>query len=114
MTEQKRDQIFVAIDEVAANLRGALDAGSRAVKTFLTLYFDSLETKANGQNGAVSSTPDDRLMTADEVAEYLRLKPQTIYVWASDHKIPHRKVNGKPRFLRSEIDAWIMSNGEKI
>ncbi len=31
-------------------------------------------------------------MTLEEVAEYLRLKPQTIYTWAQEKKIPAAKL----------------------
>ena len=36
----------------------------------------------------------DKIMTLEEVAEYLRLKPQTIYTWAQTKKIPAAKQNG--------------------
>ncbi len=30
----------------------------------------------------------DEIMTIEEVAKYLKLKPQTIYTWAQNGKIP--------------------------
>ena len=33
-------------------------------------------------------------MTLEEVAKYLKLKPQTIYTWAQDGKIPAAKLFG--------------------
>ena len=33
----------------------------------------------------------DEIMTIEEVAKYLKLKPQTIYTWAQNGKIPAAK-----------------------
>ncbi len=45
-------------------------------------------------------------MTIDEVADYLRLKPQTIYTWAQEKKIPAAKLGKEWRFRKSVIDQW--------
>lgn len=113
ITDQSQQQVFAALDDVTAKLCTALNAGNEAAKVLL-VWLESLNTKPGNQNGSLSSTPGDCLMTADEVAEYLRLKKPTVYVWASDGSIPHLKVNGELRFRRSEIDAWIEPNNNKI
>jgi len=48
----------------------------------------------------------DDIMTLEEVAAYLRLKPQTIYTWAQNRKIPAAKLGKEWRFKKSIIDAW--------
>lgn len=48
----------------------------------------------------------DRIMTLEEIAEYLRLKPQTIYTWAQEKKIPAAKLGKEWRFKKSIIDRW--------
>ncbi len=50
---------------------------------------------------------DDEIMTLEEVAAYLKLKPQTIYTWAQEKKIPAAKLGKEWRFKRSIIDRWI-------
>ncbi len=45
-------------------------------------------------------------MTLEEVADYLRLKPQTIYTWAQEKKIPAAKLGKEWRFRKSLIDKW--------
>jgi excisionase family DNA binding protein len=51
--------------------------------------------------------PDnDKIMTIEEVAEYLRLTPQTIYTWAQERKIPAVKLGKEWRFKKSLIDKW--------
>lgn len=45
-------------------------------------------------------------MTLEEVAKYLKLKPQTIYTWAQDGKIPAAKLGKEWRFKKSIIDRW--------
>ena len=48
----------------------------------------------------------DEIMTLEEVAKYLKLKPQTIYVWAQTGKIPAAKLGKEWRFRKSMIDKW--------
>lgn len=50
------------------------------------------------------------IMTLEEVAAYLRLKPQTIYTWAQDKKIPAAKLGKEWRFKRSMIDEWFVQH----
>jgi excisionase family DNA binding protein len=53
---------------------------------------------------------DDSLITVKEVADYLKLKEQTVYLLARQNKIPSLKVGGSLRFKRSQIDAWLASS----
>jgi len=50
-----------------------------------------------------------RLMDIDELADYLKLKRQTIYNWLHQKKITGIKVGGVWRFERKEVDAWLKS-----
>ena len=49
---------------------------------------------------------EDKIMTLEEVAEYLRVKPQTIYTWAQEKNIPAAKLGKEWRFKKSMIDKW--------
>jgi len=48
----------------------------------------------------------DEIMTIEEVAKYLKLKPQTIYTWAQNERIPAAKLGKEWRFKKSVIDKW--------
>lgn len=50
---------------------------------------------------------NESLITVKEVADYLKLKEQTVYLFARQNKIPSLKVGGSLRFKRSQIDAWL-------
>lgn len=50
-----------------------------------------------------------KLIDVDELADYLRLKKQTIYNWLHQGKISGIKVGGVWRFDRKEVDAWLRS-----
>jgi excisionase family DNA binding protein len=50
-----------------------------------------------------------RLINIDELADYLKLKKQTIYNWLNQGKISGIKVGGVWRFERKDIDSWIKS-----
>lgn len=50
-----------------------------------------------------------KLMDIDELADYLRLKKQTIYNWLHQGKISGIKVGGVWRFEHKEVDNWLKS-----
>lgn len=50
-----------------------------------------------------------RLIDIDELADYLKLKRQTIYNWLHEGKITGMKIGGVWRFERREIDVWLKS-----
>lgn len=47
-------------------------------------------------------------MTLEEVAAYLKVKPQTIYTWAQEKRIPGAKLGKEWRFKKSIIDEWFL------
>jgi excisionase family DNA binding protein len=54
--------------------------------------------------------PPDEIMTLEEVARYLKLKPQTVYKWAQEGQIPGAKLGKEWRFRRGILDEWIDSS----
>jgi excisionase family DNA binding protein len=56
-----------------------------------------------------ATTPphEHEILTLEEVALYLRLKPQTIYKWAQEKRIPAVKLGKEWRFRRSILDRWL-------
>ena len=62
---------------------------------------------------------EDEMLTIEDLAAYLKLKPQTIYRWAQTGKIPGAKFGKEWRFRRSAIERWIdermsSSDGEAV
>jgi len=49
-------------------------------------------------------------MNIKQLAEYLQLRPGTVYIWAQKGKLPAIKVGRQWRFRREEIDAWLDAN----
>jgi excisionase family DNA binding protein len=49
----------------------------------------------------------DGVFTVQELANYLRMKPITIYKHAQSGKLPGFKVGTSWRFKKSSIDKWI-------
>jgi excisionase family DNA binding protein len=52
--------------------------------------------------------------TVQELAEYLRMKPITIYKHASRGRLPGFKVGATWRFKKSSIDRWIEEQEKSI
>jgi PTS system nitrogen regulatory IIA component len=50
---------------------------------------------------------EHEIMTAEEVAKYLRVSERTVYEWAQRGDIPAGKLGTTWRFKRSEIERWV-------
>ena len=50
------------------------------------------------------------LMTPDEVALLLAVPVSTVRDWARRGLVPSRKLGRHRRFLRSEIERWVVSD----
>lgn len=48
-----------------------------------------------------------KLLTVEEIADYLQVKPSTIYQWTHQGFIPHVKLGNRVRFRLSRVDRWI-------
>jgi excisionase family DNA binding protein len=50
-------------------------------------------------------------LTANEAAQYLKVKPRTVLKWAKEGRIPAHPLSGSQRvtwrFLKSELDAML-------
>ncbi len=49
------------------------------------------------------------LLTINDLAERLRIKPSTLYAWVAQGKIPHLKIHRLIRFEPKDIDRWVQS-----
>jgi len=52
---------------------------------------------------------EDRWLSVDEIANYLGIKPPTVYKWIERRKMPSHKVGRLWKFKIKEIDRWIKS-----
>lgn len=49
----------------------------------------------------------NRLLTVDEVAAWLQVKPRTIYQWVHEGYIPVIKLGALVRFDQSSVSTWL-------
>ncbi len=55
--------------------------------------------------------PDQRWLSVPEAAEYLGIKPDTVYAWIHQRGLPAHRIGRLRRIDREEIDAWVKSGG---
>jgi excisionase family DNA binding protein len=53
-----------------------------------------------------------QMLTAQELAEYLKLTEVTIYKYANEGKIPGTKIGSRWRFNKDKIDGLLACGGE--
>jgi excisionase family DNA binding protein len=52
--------------------------------------------------------PDvNRLLTIPEAAALLGVKAQTLYLWVSQKRVPHRKIGRLVRFTESDLEEFV-------
>ena len=47
------------------------------------------------------------LLTIHDVAQWLAVKPTTIYSWVAQRKMPALRLGGLIRFRREDIETWL-------
>ncbi|MCI1280610.1 MAG: helix-turn-helix domain-containing protein [Nitrospira sp.] len=51
------------------------------------------------------------MLTVKELSAWLNIKESTLYLWASENKIPCRRIHGLVRFEPEAIQAWLNAFG---
>jgi excisionase family DNA binding protein len=74
----------------------------------LTTLFAQLKHFGRSRNGVEMET---EWLTANEAAQYLKVKTRTLLQWVRERKIPAHRLSGTHRcvwrFLRPELDAML-------
>lgn len=55
-----------------------------------------------------------RLLSIDQVSQYLDLSVHTVYRMVSQRRIPFVKIGRLTKFDRGDIDKWISSHSVKV
>jgi excisionase family DNA binding protein len=90
-----------------------------AIKIGRILRFRRADIETWSATGEVQSADDDTvqsntLLTVKEVAEYLRMKESTVYVWAQEGKIPAIKISRTWRFRQADLAAWLARHAQPM
>jgi excisionase family DNA binding protein len=49
----------------------------------------------------------ERLLTIPEAARLLGVKPNTLYLWVSQKRVPHRKIGRLVRFAERDLEEFV-------
>ena len=52
---------------------------------------------------------ENRWLSVQDIAAYLGIKNETIYVWIAKKRMPAHKVGRLWKFKTAEVDAWVRS-----
>ena len=56
----------------------------------------------------------EELLTAKEASKYLKISPRTLYRHIRKHQIPAFKLGGEWRFIKSELDKWLIRKVQEL
>ena len=54
---------------------------------------------------------ENRWLSVEEIAGYLGVKKETVYLFIKDRKMPANKVGRAWKFKTDEVDEWVKSGG---
>jgi DNA binding domain, excisionase family len=56
----------------------------------------------------------EELLTAKEASRYLKISPRTLYRHIKEHQIPALKLGREWRFIKSELDKWLIKKIQEL
>lgn len=77
-----------------------METDIRHIKTMLSELLDNTRAANNDQ-------PEERIMSAKEVAGFLKLDLNVVYAKCANKQIPHFKMGKLYKFKKSEILKWV-------
>lgn len=51
--------------------------------------------------------PNDSILTARELAQYLKVSKDTVYAMVKEGSVPHKMIRKQIRFLGWQINDWM-------
>ena len=73
-------------------------------KTYVNVVADSEAATASLEP---NKSRTSRLLTVDQVASQLQVKPRTVYHWVHEQYIPSIKLGSLIRFDQTSITTWV-------
>ncbi|HGJ66314.1 TPA: DNA-binding protein [bacterium] len=81
---------------------------TNAVDSAVTNSYNTTEIKKSEDERKSIAIRHDRLLTVQEISDFLNVPQSYIYYWLTHQKkIPHLKIHGHLRFWRSAINEWL-------
>ena len=62
----------------------------------------------------MNKTPLEEVLTSKEASEYLKIAPRTLYRHIRGHNIPAFKLGREWRFVKSELDKWLIKQVQEV
>ncbi len=96
---------FDAMPQVMAEMNHQISEIKKMISNLCLLH-----DKDNTQQDSTESW-----LTVEDLCEYLPEHPtkQTIYNWIAKNEIPYYKKNRRIRFLKSEVEQWLLIDKKK-
>lgn len=107
MERQKTEEIFTAIDDLTAKLHATLDSGKTVAKSLVMALLE--RCNAPSQTAEAAS----ELLTVKEVAQLMRVSPNSIYQWVDNKGFPALRAGEDLRFDKQSVIEWMKQHRKK-
>jgi excisionase family DNA binding protein len=62
----------------------------------------------------MNNRPLEEVLTIKEASKYLKVAPRTLYRHIREHNIPAFKLGREWRFIKSELDKWLIKKIQEL
>jgi len=66
------------------------------------------------QEVEMNKITQEEVLTTKEASKYLKITPRTLYRHIREHNIPAFKLGREWRFVRSELDRWLINKVQEL
>jgi excisionase family DNA binding protein len=101
------------VERLRRQLKTKIDAAAHSFGEVLHIVADLLIELAQRQTTVIPEKPETQtapeLLTVQQAAEYLGIKPQTLASWrcTGRHSLPAIKIGRRVRYRKSDLDKFI-------
>lgn len=103
-----KDDVLVANSNLTPSREALERQAFEAFKAFVAAFQRLIDSPAMSTDaGAVVTSGERDVMTADDVAAFLGVDRNTVYEFAARGVIPHQRLGKRFLFRRGAIVAWL-------
>ena len=106
------------VDQIVSQVEKAAGKITRTSVTLGLELFDSLvdniarrvESSIGPSSSEKTASASSPFMSVQEAADFLRIRPSTVYLWVSENKIPHSRIGSRLLFKRDELERFVQAS----
>jgi excisionase family DNA binding protein len=90
--------------------RTAVTLGLELLDSLVDKIARRVESNINFSSSEKTTSTTSPFMSVQEAADFLRIRPSTVYLWVSENKIPYSRIGSRLLFNRDELERFVQAS----